>query len=152
MQAAHREPCLNRQVSLDSDQNKPNCKGELSSAAVRGLELFNAGEYWLAHEALEEAWLAESDPVRNLYKGILQAGVTYLHIQRGNYRGALKVYRRAMRWLEQYPASCKSIDVAKLRADLGVAVDEVKRLGPKNIDRFPENKYQPVAYSDSTAS
>jgi predicted metal-dependent hydrolase len=146
MRAAPRELHLNRQVSLYSDKNKPNCKGELPSTAVRGLELFNAGEYWHAHEALEEAWLAESDPVRNLYKGILQAGVTYLHIRRGNYRGALKVYRRAIRWLEQYPANCKGIDVAKLRADLRAAIVELERLGPNQIDMFQKEYFKPLVW------
>ena len=129
-----------------SEQENPNCRGKLPAAAIRGLDLFNAREYWHAHEALEEAWLAESDPVRNLYKGILQAGVTYLHIQRGNYRGALKVYRRAMRWLDQYPVKCKGVNVARLRTDLGAAIEEVKRLGPENLDRFPQSFYQTVRY------
>lgn len=111
------------------------------------MELFNKGEYWLAHEALEEAWLAENDPVRNLYKGILQAGVTYLHIQRGNYRGAKKVYRRAMRWLEQYPESCQGVQVEQLRSDLTNAIDVVKQLGPEPLQVFDPKLFKPLLWN-----
>lgn len=131
---------------MGSEKNIPDCRGELPKEALRGLKLFNSSEYWLAHEALEEAWLAESDPVRNLYKGILQAGVTYLHIQRGNYRGAMKVYRRAMRWLEQFPDTCKGIDVAQLRHDLSTAIDEVKRLGAEKMATFDPQLFKHVRY------
>lgn len=33
--------------------------------------------------------------IAKTYQGILQAAVTYLHLQRGNREGALKVYQRA---------------------------------------------------------
>ncbi|GEM_PF-6647224 len=57
-----------------------------------GLRLFNAGHYFEAHEALEAAWNEDLRPIRELYRGLLQAAVTYLHIQRGNYAGACKMY------------------------------------------------------------
>ncbi len=134
---------------MKKTQNKPDCAGKLPIEAVRGLKLFNDGEYWKAHEALEEAWLAESAPVGNLYKGILQAGVTYLHIERENYRGAIKVYRRAMRWLEKYPATCKGIEVAQLRADLSAAIAAVKRLGPDRMAQFDPQLFKPVIWAPS---
>ena len=96
--------------------------------ALEGIQLFNAGEYWHAHEALEIAWLAEPGEIRNLYRGILQAGVAYLHIQRGNYRGAIKVALRAEGWLRSFPDICLGIDVARLRTDLQAALVEVRRL------------------------
>ena len=37
-----------------------------------GIRLFNAGQYWRAHEALEAAWREEPGAVRDLYRGILQ--------------------------------------------------------------------------------
>ena len=52
-----------------------DCNEPLHPKAVEGLELFNRGHYFEAHEALEAAWREETHPVRELYRGILQAGV-----------------------------------------------------------------------------
>ena len=49
-----------------------DCQGPLHPQAVYGMELFNQGRYFEAHEALEAAWRDESGPVRDLYRGILQ--------------------------------------------------------------------------------
>ena len=121
-----------------------DCNKELPPVAQRGLELFNARQYFLAHEALEKAWLEERGPIRDLYKGILQAGVTYLHIQRGNYRGALKVYDRAARYLAEYPDQCCGIDIAQLGFDLEAAITEVKRLGPDQLGDFDPTLFKPI--------
>ena len=82
-----------------------DCSVPLHPAALRGLELFNAGEYFEAHEALEDAWRDETGPVRLLYQGILQVAVTYLHVQHDNYEGALKLSARAGAKLAAWPAT-----------------------------------------------
>ena len=112
--------------------------------AGKGIELFNDGEYWLAHEALEEAWLDEGGEARNLYKAILQAGVVYLFVERGNYRGALKVYGRCWRWLEAIPDRCKGLDIGQLKEDLKAVVGEVRRLGPDGLDGFDQSLLKPI--------
>jgi hypothetical protein len=111
---------------------------------LEGINLFNEGKYWLAHEALEAAWRAEPGPVRDLYRGVLQAGVVYLHIQRGNLDGALKVYRRCRRWLALFPDICRGIEIGKLRQDLDIAVLEAKRLGAGHLDQFDRALFKPV--------
>ena len=57
-----------------------DCDGTLHPRALTGLILFNEGKYFEAHEELEAAWRDERGKVRELYQGILEAGVTYLHI------------------------------------------------------------------------
>jgi predicted metal-dependent hydrolase len=86
-----------------------DCRGDLPPQAVLGLELFNRGEYFEAHEALEAAWRAESAPIRDLYRGILQAAVVYLHIRRRNYPGAIKVYQRCRKYLDRWGDSCRGV-------------------------------------------
>lgn len=104
-----------------SDLNTPgtaDCNGPLHPKAIQGLELFNHGYYFEAHEALEAAWREESGPLRDLYRGILQVGVVYLHITRHNYPGALKVYQRCRKWLQHWPGTCRGVAVGQLRRDL----------------------------------
>jgi hypothetical protein len=126
-----------------------DCEGELHPRAIEGIRLFNAGEYWKAHEALEDAWLDETGEIRNLYRGILQAGVTYLHIQRGNYKGAIKVYNRCQRWLTPFPGNYQGINVNQIREDLDTAIFEVKRLGPDRITEFDQSLLKPIHIDDA---
>jgi len=119
-----------------TDSKENPCDAPIHPHAAQGLRLFNAGEYFEAHEALEDAWNAEKGDVRNLYRGILQIAVVYLHITRGNYNGALKVYARSQRWLKDWPAICRGIYVEELRRDAGLAMQEALNLGIERIGEF----------------
>jgi predicted metal-dependent hydrolase len=78
---------------------------------------------------LELVWRAETRPVRNLYRGILQIGVAFLKIERGNAEGAVKMFERAFRWLEPFRPACQGVDVERLMREARAVYDEVKRLG-----------------------
>ena len=136
--------------SHPEDRKEPPCVGLPHSHALRGLELFNQGNYFQAHESLEEAWRAETGAVRNLYQGILQIGVAYHHILRENYRGAVNLLRRGCNRLEGFPDICRGINVAQLRADAR-AVDQIlQRLGPEGIRYFNPGLLKQVIF-DSAA-
>jgi uncharacterized protein len=123
------------------------CNAPLHPQAVQGLRLFNEGHYFEAHEALENAWNAESGKVRDLYRGILQIAVTYLHILRGNYNGAVKVHERSQKWMRDWPEVCRGIQVGKLRRDAQAAIDEVQRLGMERIGEFDRSLLKPVQWT-----
>src|SRR5512145_1086786 len=109
------------------------CDAPLHPQAAEGLRLFNAGEYFEAHEALEDAWNAEPGKVRELYRGILQIAVVYLHITRRNYAGAVKVFGRSQRWLKDWPDVCRGIQVEELRRNAADVMTEIQRLGKEHI-------------------
>jgi predicted metal-dependent hydrolase len=121
---------------LENDCNLPP-----HPEALRGIALFNAGEYFEAHEALENAWRAEPGRIRELYQGILQVAVTYLHIQRGNYGGATKVAARCQLKLDQWPATCRGVEVAALRRNLATVTEALTRLGPERIRAFDQSLF-----------
>ncbi len=128
------------------DEN--NCNGVLHVKAVEGLKLMNEKKFFEAHEELEIAWNEEKGKVRELYQGILQMAVTYLHITRGNYDGAVKVYGRSMRWLKDWPVVCRGIQVGQLREDAEVVIKEVERLGKENLGKFDQNLFKPVQWNE----
>ncbi len=125
-----------------------DCEGKLHPKAAEGIRLFNAGKYFEAHEELEAAWREERGKVRELYQGILEAGVTYLHITRRNYNGAVKVYRRSMKWLRQWPGLCRGVNVAQLREDLEAAIAKVEQLGEDRILDFDLSTLKPVHWEE----
>ena len=125
-----------------------DCEGKLHPKAHEGILLFNRGKYFEAHEELETAWRAESGRIRNLYQGILQAAVTYLHITRGNYQGAVKVHGRSMKWLKDWPDHCRGVDVAQLRADMDMVITEVNRLGNARLGEFDRSLLKPIVWTE----
>ncbi len=122
------------------------CQGRLPEHALQGLELFNQGEYFEAHEELELAWRAELGPVRELYRGILQIAVAYLHIVRGNYRGARKMFLRSRTWLSPFPDHCRGIDLAGFRADYQRVEEALRSLSAERISVFDQSLLKPIRY------
>lgn len=126
-----------------------DCQGSIHPKAIEGMELFNSGRYFEAHEALEAAWRVETGPVRDLYRGILQVAVVYLHITRHNYVGATKVYQRSKKWLNQWPDICRGVAVGQLKQDLETAICSLQELGPLQINEFDRTLLKPVHYAIS---
>ena len=84
---------------------------------IKGIQLFNQKKFFDAHEELELAWRDETQPIRDLFRGILQIGVAYYHIQHRNFIGAQKMFIRAEKWLLPYSGFCLGINIEKLKKD-----------------------------------
>ena len=68
-----------------------------------GVELFNSGRYWDAHEAWEREWTPDrrgSDS--GFYKGLIQVAAGCLHYGRRNRRGAINKWRSGAAYLRPY--------------------------------------------------
>jgi predicted metal-dependent hydrolase/CheY-like chemotaxis protein len=122
------------------------CQQPLSELALEGLCLFNQGEYFEAHEALETAWNAEPGPGRELYRAILQVGVAYLQIERGNYDGAVKMFQRLRQWIDPLPDKCRGVDIAGLRRDAEAVYAHLVSLGPERLEEFDRDLFKAVIY------
>ncbi len=122
------------------------CRVPLSEMALQGLRLYNQGEYFEAHEALEAAWRQDQTPGRELYQGVLQVGIAYLQIGRGNYIGALKMFLRARQWLDPLPDQCRGVEVEQLRQDAQRAQAALKALGRERINEFDRMLFKPVIF------
>lgn len=128
------------------------CREPLAALAIEGIELFNAGEYFDAHEELEHAWNADQGPARDLYRGILQVGVAYLQIERGNYRGAVKMLLRVKQWLDPLPPVCRTVEVDKLRREASAVYEALLAAGPDGIEDFDRTLFKPVVYQSAQPS
>lgn len=117
--------------------------------AQLGIQLFNEKKYFEAHEELEFAWREETGPIRELYRGILQVGVAYYHILKGNYRGGKIMLERAQKWLKPYPKICMGVDVESLRQDAQDVYVKLLALGEENISQFQGHHFRPVTLSST---
>jgi uncharacterized protein len=91
---------------------------EIDGRFAEGIRLFNRGEFFEAHEVWEQAWKAAEGAERIFYQGIIQAAAALLHIQRGNYVGAISVYLRACQKLDQFPALSMGIELGQFRSEM----------------------------------
>ena len=81
----------------------------------RGLELFNAGEFFDAHEVLEDVWRAAPAEEKKFLQGLIQLAVGLHHYSRGNLAGARSLLARGNRNLGAYPERHRGIDLRQLR-------------------------------------
>lgn len=86
-----------------------------------GAALFEAGDYFEAHEVWEDGWRASSDAAeRRLLQGLIQCAAAAIKVREGNWRGAATLTERAAGRLIglDHPA----IDVERLLAALRAAI------------------------------
>lgn len=103
---------------------KPS-RAERRAALDHARTLFNSGQYWLAHEALETVWrsIIEEDEAQALvWQGLIQAAAALLHRARGNRHGTIAVGGAAMEKLAgpQHPAV--EFETVQFRAQLARAL------------------------------
>jgi hypothetical protein len=92
---------------------------ELPEEVRRGVELFNAGEFFEAHEVIEELWVrTEKGPLKLFYQGLIQAAVAMSHHARGRVGPALTMISRARPKLIDFSPTWCGLDVAGLLRSL----------------------------------
>jgi predicted metal-dependent hydrolase len=131
----------------DRDALINSCAEPLAELAKEGIALFNQGEYYKCHDALETAWMQDQSSARELYRGILQVGIAYYQIQRGNYRGAVKMLLRLHQWLDPLPAVCRGVNVARLRENAAEVQALITELGSERLGEFDTAVIQPIEYT-----
>lgn len=66
--------------------------------------LFNAREYYEAHDVLEDLWLASRDhPDALFYKGLIQLAGAFVHLQKGRLSPGARLFALAQKNLSLYP-------------------------------------------------
>jgi predicted metal-dependent hydrolase len=123
-------------IKKEPPRRSARCGEAPPPGLLAGIAQFNAGAYWECHETLEELWRVEPDPVRYLYQGILQVGVGFYHLRRGNYRGAVNKLTGGLAYLAPSAPACLGVDVARLRAEAGAVLAAVSALGPARLAEY----------------
>lgn len=139
-------PQLIETLARASDQEGVTaaCAEPLAQKARQGIEMFNEGHFYKCHDYLEEAWVEDQGLGRDLYRGILQVGIAYFQIERGNYRGAMKMLLRVRQWLEPLPAVCRGVNVARLREDVDRVHEAVMALGPERLEEVDRALFRDI--------
>jgi hypothetical protein len=70
---------------------RPLPAAERAAALAAGLEAYEAGDFFEAHELLEPAWMGTDVPAdRALLQGLIKLAAAYVHSVRGNPAGIVR--------------------------------------------------------------
>ncbi len=109
---------------------RPLPAAEREAAVTRGLAAYARGDYYLAHEELEPAWMGTADPAeREFLAGLIKLAAAFVHARRGNPAGAATNLRGARVRLAGAAAAGHGggFDIAALLAAID---DRLARLDP----------------------
>jgi len=99
---------------------------ERQAILTRACDLFNTGEYWLAHEALETVWrsiLRDGDEAAaRVWQGLIQGAAALLHQRRGNRHGVAVVGRSALEKLAGAQRPDVELETVRFRERLARAL------------------------------
>jgi uncharacterized protein len=76
-----------------------------SGALATGLECYQNGKFFEAHEHWESVWLGLEEPEKSFLQALIQTTAAFHHYEMGNAAGAASLLRRALRRLELCPAA-----------------------------------------------
>jgi predicted metal-dependent hydrolase len=92
-----------------------------------GVELIRRGEYFAAHEALEDAWRAAPPDERDFFQGLVHVAVAWYQAGRGRRVGCERQLTKARRRLAPYAPEHEGVDVDALLRQLDAAAATVAR-------------------------
>jgi hypothetical protein len=91
---------------------------KMNPNAEKGLQLFNQGAFYDAHEYFETAWRETLPPEREFYRALLQISGGYYRLTQDNAKAARKFFDHALGWLAAFSNLQFGIDTAVLRLRL----------------------------------
>jgi uncharacterized protein len=106
----------------------------------RGLDQIRRGEYFEAHESLEDAWRAAEPAEKDFFQGLVHVAVAWHHAGRGNRPGCERQLAKARRRLTPFAPEHRGVDVAFV---LRSVEDAAEQVAAGSLDLFPPLEGRP---------
>lgn len=115
------------------------------------IEQFNDRLFFEAHETLEALWMETEGEDKDFYKGLIQCAVAFVHLERGNFKGAHKLFRTSCGYLSRYLPEHGGVQTGKLMADFesffATHVAEAERAArTMDLDQYTTPRMQPQSH------
>jgi hypothetical protein len=110
---------------------------------LKGIRLFNQGDFFECHDCLEELWIAEKGRSRAFYQGLIQAAVVIYHLENGNTRGAGRLLESCRRHLAPYQPEYLGLDVDALLSDVTRCFLEASRVAERGDEAAADLAFVP---------
>ncbi len=97
----------------------------MTTELAAAIALFNSGEFYACHDALEAMWVEAAVDEKKFYQGLLQIAVAFYHLGNKNLRGATVLLGEGrFRLIPYEPTYCPTgqvlaaaVDVQRLRSE-----------------------------------
>jgi predicted metal-dependent hydrolase len=113
-----------------------------------GLALIRGGEFFAAHEVLEDAWREAPPAERDFLQGLVHVAVAWYQAGRGNRVGCERQLAKALRRLAPYGPAHRGVDLAVLLGSVAAAAGTVAkgslRLGRPDVGERPVGSEPPA--------
>jgi len=114
----------------------------MESSLISGIALFNAHEFWHAHEAWETLWLVAEGDRKQFLQGLIQLAAAYHHVKRGTSpRGSVRLFDAALGRLRPFPEGYENVD--RTEACATAAIHRERVVNGEGIDpgEYPKLRY-----------
>ena len=99
----------------------------------KGLNEYEKGDYFEAHEAWEDLWSDYNFPDRKFIQGLIQLSVSFVHLSNGNMIGARNLLKKCQQKFSDYKGIHRQININELKFAI-----EVVSLMYDNIEESSE--------------
>ncbi len=113
-----------------------------------GVELFNEGKFWHAHEAWENIWKRHDEDERLFFQGIIQLAAAYHQLLvNKNYVGLVNNFDKAYAKLEVFQPKYLGVNVQPLLQFIEQGKKEAEQVGKDGLDNFHRNLIPKLQFS-----
>jgi predicted metal-dependent hydrolase len=92
----------------------------------KGLDAFNSGHFYEAHEHWEEVWLRTANPDKLFLQGLIQVAAAFHHHSRDNFLGTRNLLRAGLLKLDCFPHVHGGLRIEALREGVREWLDDLE--------------------------
>jgi hypothetical protein len=107
---------------------------------LRGIEQFNQGYFFEAHETWEDLWMISPWPVRQFLQGLIQIAAALVHLMRHEYPGTVRLLDEGTKKIAAFPPDTLGIDAARLLTEARSAREELAALGRGRFEEWDRHR------------
>jgi hypothetical protein len=113
---------------------------------LAGIEQYNSGYYFEAHETWEDLWLRSPWPFRHFLQGLIQIAAAFVHLMRREYPGTIRLLDEGLAKLDG-ASMTMGVDAKRLVADARRARDELAALGPERFEEWDQARLPRIHFT-----
>ena len=92
----------------------------------RGIDLFNAEDFFECHEVLEELWTFSQQPDRWFLQSLIHFAVGFYHARRDNRNGAMRQLRKGLRKIDGYLPNWDGVETGRIADAVRVRLNAIE--------------------------
>ncbi|MCG8604934.1 DUF309 domain-containing protein, partial [bacterium] len=92
----------------------------------KGIDYFNAGYFFEAHDTFEELWMDDRDGSKAFFQGLVQLSTGFYHLVMKNLKGAESQLDKGVSKLSRYEPFYRELDVTELLIRVRKCLEKIR--------------------------